>query len=204
MAAVFLLSLNTGNAQSQDQEITYIGDLTGLERSASIKSEEYIRRGTDFTKYKRFIATPLIFDFNGDQGAGGLSDEDLTIIQDAYRVALRKHIASKYPSSTEAASDVMMIRAVIRNLELARLQPSMKDLNSFTFSIEPGAATIQLTFSDSLSGKVVAAVVNRHEDETGSQNLPKKISTRSEAEQATGYWAELIRKRWDTARSASR
>lgn len=202
MACALLFALSIGNTEALGQQTNYIGDLSGLERMEGAASEVYIRPGVNFGKYKRVMANPVIFDFINNPDMGGLSDEDLTVIQEAYRAAGRKHIISKYPASATAGADVLRISAVIRDLELIRLDPSMNEVNLLTFSIEPGSAMIQLTFRDSLSGQIIAAAVDRYQGEVGARDMTRKISTRLDAEEAADYWAQLIRQRWDSASSS--
>ena len=99
-----------------------------------------------------------------------------------------------FPVVEEPGEDVLLLRPAIIDLDVTAPDTS-RSSRSRTFTAEAGAATLFLELFDSVSGEILARVIDRQVSrETGGfMTWSNRVSNRAAAQRVMRGWADLLR-----------
>ena len=103
----------------------------------------------------------------------------------------------------EPAADVLRIKPAITNLEIVKLakQPGS---HLYSFSEREGNMTLYLELYDSISGDIVARVIDRKGDrQTGYIQWQNRVSNRAAANRILQVWANSLKQGLDQAHTTA-
>jgi hypothetical protein len=182
----------------------------GLERRESKTLDNlYVRPSVQFKAYQRVRLDPVSVEFDKDwdpnQGSKSpstrLSSSDIQQIRAELASVLRKVFADRlgqggYPLVEEDGEDVLRVVASLVNVYING--PDKQAAGVTTYVMEAGHITLLMELRDSVSGQLLARVVDtemgqdaRHLRWAGS------VANSAEAQQAFGGWANRLRKALD-------
>ncbi|MEW6076440.1 MAG: HD domain-containing phosphohydrolase [Thermodesulfobacteriota bacterium] len=158
----------------------------------------WIKPGTDFSRYGRFLLDPVIFFFAPDSEYKGMDPRELKSLADLFVKEIRSAFKGKYPIVNKPAPDVARLRVAITDLRQNRPDPgegqsrdgSLADLetglmNSWAGS---GATCAEFMVVDSMTGNAVVAAKDDR-----SVGLREKFTRWGSVEDAFKHWAARIR-----------
>ena len=174
-------------------------------------TEVYVKPGADFSGYKRLMILDAYVAFRkgweDDQrrsSVNKISSRDIERIKGDVAELFGEVFFEKldtqggYPVVQNADDDVLLLRPAIIDLDVTA--PDVGSAGrSYNFAASAGAATLFLELYDSVSGEILAWVLDRKSARnTGDfMRWSNRVSNRAAARQVLGEWAELLRQRLD-------
>lgn len=171
----------------------------------------YLKPDTDFTGYKRIMILEAYVAFR----KGWAADQRRTSVHKVtnrdiermkgdvgklFREVFVEELDAKggYAVVESADNDVLLLRPAIIDLEVAA--PDLDSPGrSYNFAASAGAATLFLEVYDSVSGEILARVLDRKVASTPGHVMrwTNKVTNRAAARQVLAEWAGLLRQRLD-------
>jgi hypothetical protein len=171
----------------------------------------YVKPGADFSGYKRLMILDTLVAFRkgwaADQrrnSASRVSNRDIkrmkTDMAELFReVFIEKlDIEGGYPVVENADTDVLLLRPAIIDLDVT-VPDVHSSGRSYNFAASAGAATLFLELYDSVSGEILARVIDRKSAANAGDFMrwSNQVSNRAAARRVLGEWAGLLRQRLD-------
>jgi len=103
-----------------------------------------------------------------------------------------------YPVVDEADDDVLVLRPGIIDLDVTAPDTQSQG-RSYSFAASAGSATLYLEIFDSVSGEILARVIDHlaASDRGGVMRWTNRVANRQAAQEVLGKWAEGLRNRLD-------
>jgi hypothetical protein len=102
-----------------------------------------------------------------------------------------------YPMVADAGDDVLILRPAIIDLDLTAPDIPVAG-RSKTYVASTGAATLYLELYDSVSGEILARIVDRRRlGNYGHMQWSNSVTNRAEARRLFARWAKLLREGLD-------
>lgn len=171
----------------------------------------YVKPGADFSGYKRIMILDTYVAFRkgwaNEQRRNSInkvSNRDIERMKkevaELFREVFVEELDTKggYAVVETADTDVLLLRPAIIDLDVTA--PDVRSASrSYNFAASAGAATLFLELYDSVSGEILARVMDRKAgSSTGSfMRWSNKVTNRAAARQVLGKWAGLLRQRLD-------
>ncbi len=208
---VLLLVLAAGAARAAKQEppeVTHDG--LRLVPDTEVAAA-WVKPGADFSGYQRvlILEVPVAFrkNWEREQRRGSIhrvTSRDVERMKrdlaEQFREVFVEQLDTKggYNVVDSADSDVLLLRPAIVDLDVT--SPDLDQPGrSYNFASSAGAATLYLELYDSVSGEILARVLDRK-----AANYPgnvmrwsNKVTNRAEARKILAGWAGLLRQRLD-------
>lgn len=182
----------------------------GLElRKSKVASVLYVRPGADFSRYKRLAILECPVAFSGDWEREQSRTRNRLSVEDMEK--MKKDLAAEflgiftdelqnkggYQIVGSAADDVLVLRPAIVDLYVTA-PDTMTAGRSYTLSESAGAMTLFLEIYDSVTGQILARVVDR-ETSRGSGRIEWRngVTNKAEADRILRRWASALRTRLD-------
>ncbi|MDD5691729.1 MAG: DUF3313 domain-containing protein [Candidatus Omnitrophica bacterium] len=182
----------------------FLGDYSKLHPGKPGQAEfTYRDTSVDLSKYRKVILDPVqIWTAERNSALSELSREDQQLLVDYLYVALRDALAKDYTLVNEPGPDVMRIRCAITE---ARADSPVKDILSTVTPIGlgisyakrlttgthsgVGVVSVEGELLDSVSGKRIAAVIDRR---AGTKSLAGKPTRWGDVQDAFNFWARRM------------
>lgn len=158
-----------------------------------IGSFEYLDPLVNLRRYNRFMIDPVIA-FPGPFASNAPVDSaQRAQLVEYFQSALIEQLEARYELVEQRGEGVLRLRAALTELNPAMPFLDLKVLGKFGYT--PGAATLELEVSDSISGKRVFAFIDRRRsvDLRPGGSLDDQFDNR----RTLDFWAEYIRWRFD-------
>lgn len=161
----------------------------------------WVKPGTDFTKYKRFMIDYVVFAFADDSESKVINGDEMKKLGDACTLAIIDSLKDKYPIVSDPGPDVMRLRFAIVDLKQSR--PGVSAITS-VIPVGLGLSIIKKGATDSWSGSgattsqwiVIDSMTNEvigvAEDDYKA-GFTERFSKWGSAEEAFKYWGKRIR-----------
>lgn len=171
----------------------------------------YVRPGADFSGYERLMIldTPVAFrkgwaDDQRRNSASRVTGRDIERMKQDVAELFREVFIDKldtesgYPVVQEADADVLLLRPAIIDLDVT-VPDVFSSSRSYNFAASAGSATLFLELYDSVSGEILARVLDRKSARNAGDFMrwSNRVSNRAAAKQVLGEWAGLLRQRLD-------
>jgi hypothetical protein len=187
----------------------------GLKRVETKKIDAlYVAEGATLEPYKRvyLVDCAVAFrkdwmrDYNRDQRdlSRRVTDKDMQRIQDAlskeFKTVFTRELESGgYEITTELASDVLVLRPALVNLDV-----TAPDLNtpgmSYTIVRSAGAMTLYMEMYDAATNAKIAEVVDyRADPNSGMAQRANRTTNKAAADRILRHWADRLVKALDAA-----
>ena len=205
-SAMFLLMVpGAAVAQQPPQE------WDGLVRVKSKSLEHvYVRPNVEFKAYKRVRLDPVqvAMDKNWDPNSGrvglqgGLSSADVQRIREELSKMFRDVFAERlskngYPLVETGGDDVLLVQAALINVYVKA--PDSASATTRSYSMDAGRMTLVMQLADSVTGQMLARVVDTKEgSNTRGLQWANSVTNSVEARKAIGQWADALCKALDT------
>jgi hypothetical protein len=180
----------------------FLGDLykdlqPGIEGQAKMV---WMKPGTMFGKYDKFIVDSVIFFFADDSNYKGIDPNELKELADKFNQAIVTAFKDKYPIVAEPGPDVARIRIAITGITASK--PGVSAVSSIlpiglAFSLVKKGATgsysgsgttsAELEMLDTTTNQPIAAAVDEQ-----SAGFTDRFSKWGSADEAFKHWAERI------------
>lgn len=210
-AAALLVAVSTFTVQSTDAPPVSFDGLH-LHTGAKV-AIAYVKPEADFSVYNEFMMldTYVAFKKNWqrDTKVAGrrVSNKDIERIKTEAAELLRDTFKNEldekggYKFVTTAADNVLLLRPALIDLEITA--PDINTPGRVTqYVASAGAATLYLEMYDSVSGEILARVVDRRRmQDYGTARWATSVSNRAEAQRMFRRWAELLRAGMDEVRA---
>lgn len=170
----------------------------------------YLKPGADFSGYDKvmILDTYVAFRKGWQQRQMATSvykvtNHDMKKIKEAtaelFREVFEEKLSEKdgYPVVESADTDVLLLRPAIIDLEVTA--PDSQATRSYNFATSAGAATLYLELFDSVSGEILARVLDRKSANYPGQLMrySNRVTNRAAAREVLAGWAGLLRERLD-------
>ena len=166
----------------------------------------YVQPGADIPAYKRVMIDPLEVSFDKDWDPNRdtrsvsrrLSDQDIQAIRDGlaelFRDEFSKELAKGgYSVVTTPGPETLRILPAVTDLYINapdRMEPG----RSTTYTTETGRMTLVAELRDSVSGDVLARVVDRQQSRSsGMMQVTNRVTNVADARRAIDVWARALR-----------
>lgn len=184
----------------------------GLERQKSKKYDNlYIRPGVQFKAYKRVRLDPVEVQMDKDwdpnrysAGVHRMSSEDILKMRSDLSKLFREVFLEKlgkggYPVVDKDGDDVLRVQAAMINVYVNAPDMSMQTAGrSRTYTTDAGRMTLVLQMLDSVTGQVLARVVDtRQGTDMGRLTWSNSVTNKAEATRIIGVWADGLVKGLD-------
>lgn len=202
--ALAALCVLAGGCGTTPHQTTYLGDLSGLERVPNTKVAEVWRKpGADFSRYNRIQYGDLDVLIQDDPKSEKVTPEDIERLKGIFSKAVREALGNAYPAATEAAPDVLRIRAALTRLKPGNPAANAASLVVLKCSLFTGEAAVEAEYCDSLTGERLLVA---RDDRQGRHMLNVKDvwSKWGDAEGAMKFWATRLRVFLDTAHGVAK
>jgi hypothetical protein len=171
----------------------------------------YVKPGADFSGYKRLMILDTYVAFQKGwaerqrrSSVNKVSNRDIERMKkdlaELFREVFieRLDIEGGYPVVQNPDSDVLLLRPAIIDLEVT-VPDVHSSGRSYNFAASAGAATLFLELYDSVSGEILARILDRKSaGNTGDfMRWSNQVSNRAAARRVLGEWAGLLRQRLD-------
>lgn len=174
----------------------------------------YKRPDATLSKYRKVKINRIAVDFSknfdpiGSSKLYQMNPPDLEKIKsgiaDLFAEVFKKELEkSGYEVVNEAGPDVLEVRAAIVNLYITAPDISMQTAGRVrTYTTDAGEMTLVMELCDSLSGTILAQVLDRRAANTNSfMTWTNSVTNRADAQQIIGRWGEELRKAFDASRA---
>ena len=171
----------------------------------------YVKPGAEFGGYERIMILDTYVAFrknwvveqnrNSVNRVGSRDVERMKMeLAELFREVFVEELSGDggYPVVETADTDVLLLRPAIIDLDVTA--PDLKSANrTYNFAASAGAATLYLELYDSVSGEILARVLDRQVDDNpgGVMRWSNSGTNRAAAKQVLGKWAGLLRQRLD-------
>ncbi len=181
---------------------------------ARVKSKSldhvYVRPKVQFKAYKRVRLDPVqvAMDKNWDPNSGkiglqgGLSSADVQRIREELSKLFRDVFAERltkdgYPVADAAGDDVLLVQAALTNVYITA--PDSQSATTRSYVMDAGRMTLVMQLADSVTGQMLARVVDTKEgSKTRGLQWANSVTNSVEAKQAIGQWADALCKALDS------
>lgn len=212
--ATFMIFLLPVAATSQAQGTSWDGL---VEVKAKRLDSAYVRPGTDFRPYRRFLVDPVVVAFRKDwikRVNVGSRPADRVTQQDAERIAARareifaeefeeRFRKAGFQRADEAGPDVLRVRSGVIDLYIAAPDTG-RGASSRTYTVESGEATLFLEASDSTTGALLGrALDKRTTRNTGRLRITNRVTNEADFRELFGRWAQLSVQGFEELRALS-
>jgi hypothetical protein len=174
----------------------------------------YVQPGADIPAYKSVMIDPLevSFDKNWDPNrdvrgvSGRLSEEDIQAIREELAKLFREEFAKElakggYRVVTTPGPETLRMLPAVTDLYINapdRMEPG----RSTTYTTETGRMTLVAELRDSVSGDVLARVVDRQQSrDSGMMQVTNRVTNTADARRAIDVWAKALRNALDELNS---
>lgn len=182
----------------------FLGDYSQLHPGRPGQAEfTYRDTSVDLSRYQKAILDPVqIWTAESNSALSNLSREDQQLLVNYLYVALRDALAKDYTLVNEPGPDVMRVRCAITE---ARANSPVKDLLSTVTPVGLGISyakrlvtgthsgvgivSVEGELLDSVSGKRIAAVIDRR---AGTKSLAGKPTRWGDVQDAFNFWARRM------------
>jgi hypothetical protein len=171
----------------------------------------YVKPGADFGVYDRILLVDAYVAFKKgwmqQQNQSSLyrvTNRDVENIKEAmaelFREVFEEELAggNGYPVVDVPDTDVLLLRPAIIDLDVTA--PDLdRGTRSYNFAASAGAATLYLELYDSVSGEILARVLDRQEARSAGDFMrwTNEMTNRAAAREVLAGWASLLRDRLD-------
>lgn len=160
----------------------------------------WMKPGTMFGKYNKFMVDSVIFYFADDSEYKGIDPNELKELSDSFNQALVEAFRGKYPIVTEPGPDVARIRIAITGIKQSR--PGVGAISSIVpvgiaFSLAKkgaagswsgsGATSAEMEMLASLTNDVIGVAVDEK-----TAGYTERFSKWGSAKEAFKFWSERI------------
>jgi hypothetical protein len=193
----FALVLSTGCAGTgkEIKQSGFLGDYPDFQPGPKGGADwVYLKKGVDFSVYKRIMTDKVVFFFKEDAKYKGIYPEELQELSSAFLLEMTMALrgAGAYPSAEKPAPDVLRIRFAITDVV-----PSKPKLNVLT-AVMPvgraagvGQASLEAELLDSMTNKRIGAVIDTKVAE--KSKLGEGLEKWGHAKDAFKFWAQRLR-----------
>lgn len=171
----------------------------------------WVSPDADFSVYERILILDAHVAFRKNWASDqrrtslrGVSNRDIERMKrdtaELFREVFVKELGGSrgYPIVDSPDTDVLLLRPAIVDLDVTA--PDLDGAGqSYNFAASAGAATLYLELFDSVSGDILARVIDRKvaRDRGGFMRWTDRVSNRLAAEKVLGEWAALLRRGLD-------
>jgi hypothetical protein len=171
----------------------------------------YVKPGADFSGYERIMILDTYVAFKKNwaveqnrTSVHKVRNSDIERMKKEVAELFREVFVGElsgddgYPVVESADTDVLLLRPAIIDLDVTA--PELKSVNrTYNFAASAGAATLYLELYDSVSGEILARVMDRKIADTagGFMRWSNAVTNRAAAKQVLADWAGLLRQRLD-------
>ena len=160
----------------------------------------WIKQGTDFTKYNKFMIDGVVFYFADNSKYKGIDPQVMKDLADTFNKAIVEAFQGKYEIVSEPGPDVLRIRMAITGFKQSR--PALSAVSSImpvgmaVSTVKKGATgswtgsgatSAELMTLDSMTNDVLSAAVDER-----SAGFTERFSKWVSAEEAFHFWAGKI------------
>ncbi len=222
LAAVIIASaLTTGPALAKKKKVHELPEVThdGLELLPDRKvAAAWVKPGADFSTYDRILILDTYVAFKKNwvlmHNSGSVqrvTNRDVERMKrdmaELFREVFVKALDTEggYPVVESADTDVLLLRPGIIDLDVTA--PDLKTASrTYSYAASAGEATLYLELFDSVSGEILARVLDRKTagNRSGFMQWTNAVSNRAAAEEILGEWAGLLKKRLDEVHGKER
>ena len=161
----------------------------------------WLRPGTDFRKYKKFMVDSVIFYFADDSEYKGIDPQEMKELADNFNKEIVSALNDRYPIVSDPGPDVMRLRFAITGVKQSR--PVLSGVTSIVpvglaLSIVKKGATGSWSGSGATSGELMMLdtttnnVIGVAVDERTAA-FAERFSKWGSAEEAFKFWAGQVR-----------
>ena len=200
-----LLCLGAGIALPATEE-----SLDNLTRVASSKVDVlYVAHGASLAKYHKVMLDPVDVAFKADwrDRHPEVTGEDVARLRGQFSASFHDSFVRElqvnggYPIVTDPGSDVLEVRASIRNLDISAPDTRAPGRPPTRYVISPGEMTLIAELRDSESGAILARAADRKQGrQSGELEIATEATNAAAAQRAFKFWAGLLRGALDAAR----
>jgi len=206
-ATVVVMTLAASATLASDQgaqEVTH----DGLELVPDTDvAAAWVKPGADFTPFSKvmileaYVAFKKNWQMNHNRGSiNRITDRDVQNIKTEtsrlfHQVFTEVIEKGGYPVVEDPGPEVMLLRPAIIDLDITAPSTARSTGRSFSFASSAGAATLFLEIYDSVSGEILARVVDRRGATSNSSNFMQwttELTNRNEASRTLAGWARLL------------
>lgn len=205
---VVLASATTLGAKEELPEVTHDG--LHLVPDTQVAAA-YVKPGVDFSGYDRLMILEAYVAFKKNwvreqqrSSIHRVTNRDVERMKremaELFREVFVEELETKggYPVVDGADTDVLLLRPAIIDLDVTA--PDLDRAGrSYNFAASAGAATLFLELYDSVSGEILARVLDRQaaHDAGRIMSWSNRVTNRAAAERVLAGWAGLLRERLD-------
>jgi hypothetical protein len=206
VTTISILLAATLSVQSDAPEISFDG--LHLEESKKV-AVLYAKPDDDFSIYKRIIMLKTYVAFRKDWqretkvSGRRVSNKQMEKIKlevaDLFHETFKEQMEADngYPMVTEAGDDVLIIRPAIIDLDITAPDIPVAGRTT-TYVASAGAATLYLELFDSVSGEILARVIDRKAMRNyGNMQWSNSVTNRQEGKRLFIRWANMLREGLD-------
>jgi hypothetical protein len=183
----------------------------GLVRVKSKTLENvYVRPNVEFKAYKKVRLDPahVAMDKNWDPNSGkiglrgGMSSDDVQRIREELAKVFREVFAERlaksgYPLVETGGDDVLLVQPAVIDVYINA--PDTVNTTSRSYVLNAGRMTLVMQLADSVTGQLLARVVDTKEaSNTRGIQIANSVTNSAEARAAIGQWADALCKALDT------
>jgi hypothetical protein len=199
-----LLPVGVSSAESAP-EVSHDG--LHLLKGAKV-SLAYVKPGEDFSQYSRLIVLDCLVAFKKDWKSRNskVTGNDMARIKKDLAAEFHKVFVEElgkdggYPIVDQADSDVLILRPAIIDLDVAA-PDRMSAGRSNSFTTSAGEMTLLLELHDSVSGEILARVLDRQGGrKLGNIQWTNRSTNVAAARSTLRGWARLLREKLDEVR----
>ncbi len=208
--AVTFTGITSLGVQSDPPEISHDG--LHLEHGADV-ALLYVKPGADFSVYEEFVMLDAYVAFKKDWqrktkvGGRRVSNKDMEKIKGEAAELLHESFKKEldevggYKFVDKADDKVMILRPALIDLEITA--PDIPVAGRVTnYVASAGAATLYLELFDSVSGEILARLVDRRAmQDYGTARWANSVSNRADANRMFRRWAKKLRLAMDEQRT---
>lgn len=209
--AVLLLSLVNGAAELVADELSQVTH-DGLHLVPDTEvAAAWVKPDADFSGYDKFLILDAYVAFKKNwvieknrSSVQTITQRDIEQIKgamaDLFHEVFVEELGTngRYTVVESPASDVLLLRPAIIDLDVTA--PDLDTVSAVrTFAASAGAATLYLELYDSVSGEILARVLDRQAANNAGHIMryTNKVTNRAAAKEILAGWAGLLRSRMD-------
>jgi hypothetical protein len=175
-------------------ESGFIGDLGDLQPQPSHALKHlYVKPGVDLTRYDSVMIDPVSTVILPKTSIPRIRDTDLVDICQEFTDQIAHRVGETRKVATAAGPNTLEIHVVLTDLIPNRADFAFKDVSGFDRSFGVGAAAVQIEFRDSVTGQLLAAIVDAKHGEMFSFNM-NKHSVWGDVDDIVMRWSNTIAK----------
>lgn len=188
-----------------------VADSEGLVR-VHVKGVDtvYARQDADLGRYRKVMLDPIEVSFQRGwdphlAGTPITAEEKQEIRRGLAHVLKDEFVAelgrsNRYPVVDAAGEDVLRVKAEIRDLSI-NAPDLMRPGIVRRYTVSTGEMTLVAELRDSVTGELIARVVDRRRDpDSPWLELTTRLTNEAAARRAAAHWARLLREQLDAAR----